>query len=170
MFGTSIRRIGLFFLVIVFFEIFFGRILEIFGFRPDLFLIVIVFWAFVINRHTAPQIAIVLGLIRDFFATGFFGAETLSYFLCAVFISVVSLKLNRQNYWMRGFTCFIFSLLHFWLYALIIFIMDEAKPISRDFWWVSIYHSFYTAVIATWIMRFFERWLYPRQSHISFNT
>lgn len=144
--------------------------LEIFGVRPDLFIIFIVFWSFLIDRRSAPQVAIALGLIRDLFAAGFFGAETFSYFLAACFISVVSLKLNRQNNWMRGLTCFVFSLVHFWIYALTVFIMDENRPVFQDFWWLSVCHSLYTALLATWMIRFFERGLYPKQSHVSFNT
>ena len=168
--GSNTQRAGILALIVVAFEIFFGRSLQIFGVRPDLFLIFIVFWSFAVDRRSAPVVAIILGLIRDIFASGFFGSETFSYFLAGFLVSIISLKIERQNFLMKGTTCFVFSLVHFWSFAVIALGMNEGEGVAGNFWWLSVLHSVYTAVLAVWLIGFFERICYSRHSRISFNT
>ncbi|MBI4970295.1 MAG: rod shape-determining protein MreD [Candidatus Omnitrophica bacterium] len=169
MHGSNTQRAGILALVVIAFEFFFSRSVQLFGIRPDLFLIFIVFWSFAIDRRSALFVAILLGLIRDLFASGFFGAETLGYFLAAGLTFIVSLKIDRQNFLMKGAACFVFSLVHFWVYALVTMALTGGG-ISGNFWWLSILHSLTTAILAAWLIGFFERICYPRSSHISFNT
>ncbi len=70
--GSNTQRAGILAIIVIAFEIFFGRSLQIFGTRPDLFLIFIVFWSFAVDRRSALLVAIVLGLVRDIFASGAF--------------------------------------------------------------------------------------------------
>lgn len=169
--GSNTQRAGILALIVIAFEFFFGRSLQLFGARPDLFLIFIVFWSFAIDRRSAPVVAIVLGLVRDTFASGPFGAETLSYFVAGFLVSLVSLKIDRQNFLMKGATCFVISLVHFWAYALITLSRGDAEAvIPGNFLWLSILHSFFTAVLSAWLIGFFERVCYTRNSRISFNT
>ena len=168
--GSNTQRAGILAIIVIVFEIFFGRFLQLFGARPDLFLIFIVFWSFAVDRRSAPLVAIILGLIHDIFSSGPFGTETLSYFIAGFLVSLVSLKIDRQNFVMKGATCFVISLAHFWSYALITLSMSDSGAITGNFWALSIFHSFYTAVLSAWLIGFFERVCYSRNSRISFNT
>ncbi|GEM_PF-3353462 len=162
--SQTARRIAILSVILIFFEVFLGRVLEFYSVRPDLFLIYIVFWAFVIDRRSAPQIAIVLGLLRDVFSTGFFGAETLSYFIVGLLVSMLSLKVERANFLIHGITCFLFSLAHFWIYAVLILVMNGSSGIPGNFWWITLFDSLYTALMAAWMIGFFERLIYFRTS------
>jgi len=168
--GSNTQRAGILAIIVIAFEIFFGRSLQLLGARPDLFLIFIVFWSFAVDRRSAPLVAIVLGLVHDTFASGAFGAETLSYFIAGFLVSLVSLKIDRQNFVMKGATCFVISLAHFWSYALITLSTGNADATAGNFWRLSIFHSLYTAVLSAWLIGFFERICYTRNSRISFNA
>lgn len=170
MLGTYKQRALVLLAVLIGVELFISKSFEIFSFRPDLFLIFIVFWSFTVNRHTAPQVALALGAVRDLFGAGIFGAEMFSYFLAGCFISMASLKIERQNVWLKGATCFIFSLFHFWIYAVVMsFFSGPGMGMPLHFWAGSFFHSVYTAVLAFWLMGFLEKCFYFRNSRILFN-
>ncbi|MBI4398059.1 MAG: rod shape-determining protein MreD [Candidatus Omnitrophica bacterium] len=164
MLGQKARRAVILSLVLIFFELFFGRVLELGMIRPDLFLIYIVFWSFVIDRRSAPLVALLLGFVRDVFSSGFFGAETFSYFAAACLISMLSLKVERTNILIQGATSFIFALFQFWIYALIVLLCSPSPEFPRNFFWLSFLHSLYTAFLAVWMIGALERCIYFRSS------
>lgn len=167
MFGPHPQRASALFIFIVFFEIFLGRSLEIFSVRPDLFLILIVFWAFCIDRQSTVQIALILGLLRDIFSTGFFGIETISYFLIGCLAALVSLKVSKSSPWMRAVALFIFSLLNLCFFFLLENLFLEEAVASAHFWSSGILYALYTTLLGFWLMGFLERRVYAKAAHLA---
>lgn len=170
MLGSQNERRGALFLLVILFEIFLGARLEFFSVRPDFFLILIVFWAFVIDRRISPQIGLVLGLIRDIFSAGYFGIETLSYFFVGCLISLLSLKVEKQSFWMRGATIFVFSLIHCVVYAFVDQFVVRETALPGSFWLASIAGSLYTALLGCWLIGFLERRLFSQHSRLLYSS
>ena len=170
MLNTYTQRAGFFSFLVILFEVFWGGHLQVFSFRPDLFLILIIFWAFVINQRTVPQVSLVMGLVRDLLSSSFFGVETLTYFAVGCLVSLLSLKIDRQNLWIRGGVSFLFSFAHFFLLAVALSLTDLSRTIPLSFLGYAFFNSLYTALVALWLIPFLERLSFFRISRLGFNA
>lgn len=157
------QRAGFLLLLIVPLEIFLGRHLEVFSMRPDLFIVLIVFWAFVVDRRIILQLALFLGFFRDIFSSGFFGVETLSYFLVGCLILSISLKIEKQSAWIRLAVLFLSSLVYLCIFFLINQLLMEEGRIPSSFWVLGLGSCIYTSVLGYTLMRFLENQIYSKQ-------
>ena len=168
--GSHTRRAFVLLLAVIFFEIFLGRFLEIFSVRPDLFIVFIVFWAFAVDRGSAPEVACVLGLVKDVFSFGTFGVETLSTFFVGCLASITALKVDRDNIWIQGSLSGLFSMACFILYAMLNALLSGGSWIvPASFWGWSLLHSVYTALLAAWFIHYFEYHFVFKNRQLSFH-
>ncbi len=157
MFSSNVKRSGTLLILIVLFEVFLGRFLEFNLIRPDLFLVLIVFWAFCVDRQSAIQISLILGLLRDVFSTGYFGIATLSYFVIGCIISFLSLKLQKHSLLMRSSILFLFSFANLSLLFILETVLMEQKVIASEVWVSFFWSSAYTALLGGLLVSFLEK-------------
>jgi rod shape-determining protein MreD len=85
--------------------------LELFGARPDLILVVVVFFAMHAERHNAVLTAWLLGMLADLMTIERFGLLALSYALVAMTVASVRDFLFRYN----AFSQFVVTAVAAWL-------------------------------------------------------
>ncbi len=157
----SNRRLIFALFVLVWFECSVPSFFQFRTIKPDFFLIFIAFYAFKVERKNVVVIAFILGLIKDLFANSFFGLETISYSLGAMFVKFLSDRLDRDKYVVAVPSLFTFSLVSLACYAAFAFASGVGQVFDLGVLWRIFYVSLYTTVFGLAALPVLEKWVKP---------
>jgi len=153
------RKLMMMLAVLIWFELSIASYFSVYSIRPDFFLIFLVFYAFRINWKPIVPIAFVLGVSKDIFSNSFFGVETASLALGAVFLEFLAVRFDREKRWIQLSTLFSFSLLSAILFFVISALIKPPSILGSWFLTKSLLSSCYTTLAGSAVLPMAERWL-----------
>ncbi|MBI4430489.1 MAG: rod shape-determining protein MreD [Candidatus Omnitrophica bacterium] len=109
---------------------FFGYLIHS-PFRPDLWVVFLVYYHFFYDRHRILLFALVLGITRDILGQGAFGASTFSMVVGALVLIRLGATLNRERFYVQMFSVLCVSL------AVLGFQLCVESAVFKEWIWVS---------------------------------
>lgn len=92
-----------------------GPLLSLHGIQPDLWVLLVLFYAFRVEWKRVVLFAFFIGLVRDFLSTRFFGLETFTLGFSAIVLGFALGKVERDDPLTTSVSAFLFSLLYEWM-------------------------------------------------------
>jgi len=145
-----IRNILLIALALLIQSTFFGK-LDLFGVRPDLALIVMIFLAGESRASELILYGFLIGFLQDVYSPEYLGYNAFSMSLTAFFLDLIKERLTVENYTVRLFTTLVACLLHDAVYLALVTSFETATLVSL-FFRESFPGAIYTAVLAVFIV------------------
>lgn len=121
----SVNRVAMYFLLaaLLVIHVTILNYINIFGFKPDLLLIAVVFLALFFGPGTGLEAGIAAGICKDMLAFDYMGINTLTLGLTGLIIGAMHAKFFKESRFTRVVIVFFFSALsmsiHFFLYCLV---------------------------------------------------
>ena len=125
-----------------------------FDFRPDLVLVVVVYWSLREKPAAGWMVGMTGGLMADLFSAGVLGLHSLSMAATGLLISLSSNPLYRVHLTTRIVMVAVSSLVCGLMYYLLLFIFAQSVPWSsawRDMLWPSIWQTTLISPLWLWL-------------------
>jgi len=132
-------------IICVLLQLFFSRLLDIKGIRPDFLLIVVVWIAYREDRFVGTILGFAIGLLQDIFEPQFFGLSALAKSIAGFIAGRPFYRDLNIKYW-TGVNLGINSFIHDFIYFNIYYLGTDASIFKTTFRYV-IPGSFYTLII-----------------------
>ena len=130
------------------------------GAKPDLFFILLAFYAFFIYPARTPHFAVFLGLVRELFSGSMLGLETIAYGLSGLMLWLFVSKMERENLYNQGAVLFSYSLLNLMILGILTMNLSDTSltfyPTLIKILSVSIYTCFVGPFLFEAIRRFLK--------------
>lgn len=108
---SSLEVLGLA-LITFFLSLYMMPFLAFRGIQPDLWIVLILFYAFRVNWKRVPAFAMAVGCLRDLLSVRVFGVEIFALGVSALLLSYVVGKIERELAWILLASAFLFSLFY----------------------------------------------------------
>ncbi|MFC1807821.1 rod shape-determining protein MreD [Candidatus Omnitrophota bacterium] len=122
--------------------------ISVMGVKPDLLIILVIFFALSFSSHQAKRLAIVIGLLKDVTSASLLGSYTLSFLILAMIISYHQNKFFRE----RISTQMMIAFISYFFVGVVIFLLNsfssKSFPAHYSFLSLIVRGSAYTAVIS----------------------
>ena len=128
---------------------------RVFGVKPDLILISVVFAAISLDFKWAVSLSIFAGILKDAFSFGPFSISVISFPLCSLFIARISKEIPTDNNVVRAIIIFVSVVFNNILTRLIFLCSGKYVPASV-FLRVTFIESLYTAFTAFIILKIYQ--------------
>jgi len=129
------------------------------GARPDLFFILLVFYALFIRPNKTFPFAVFLGVIREFFSGTLLGLQTIAFGFSGILLWLMVLKMERENLVNQGAILFVTSSLNLLILGLLeISLKKMSLPFNQIL--IQIFAvTVYTCLIAPFLFALIRRLL-----------
>ena len=155
------RRLILVLLGLVWLELSLLPFFSVWGVKPDLFFVFLVFYAFRINWKRVIGLALILGLAKDFLTHSFFGLEAASHTAGAVLLQFLAVRFDRDKRWVQLAGLFSFSWFTLMVYSVMAWIVQAPYQFGSDMAKKSFLIATYTTLAGLVLFDVLERWLKP---------
>lgn len=118
----------------------------LFGVKPDLLLICVIYFGFYFEKKTSIKIAILAGAFKDITTTALLGSNVFAFCLCALFLA----HFGNHFYKNRVPTRILLGSLLYCAAGFVVFIINYAKDIyicAPVYFWVIFKTSLYTGCV-----------------------
>ena len=129
--------------------------------KPELFFILLAFYAFRIHWKFVVPLAFFVGFLQDLITNSFFGLETASYVAGATALRFFAMRFDRDKRWIQLGGLFSFSWLTLLLYSLLTFLVRGPYPFGEWFLIRTFFISIYTTGVGFFLMPLLDEWLRP---------
>ncbi len=150
------KLILLVFLVFFLSLYFTAPVLSIRGIQPDLWVLLLLFYAFRVDWKKAPLFAFTLGLLKDFLSIRFFGLETFTLGAAAILLSFVLGKVERDDPLNFVVSAFLFSLLYEWMLCAGFALTSGSYALLPYFFARSFWTAVYTVAVFPFAFLIFQ--------------
>ena len=133
-------------MAIFFIENFLFKKMNIYGSRPELLLVITVFFGFYFGTAYGAEIGFLSGLLKDIFSVTFFGVNILLFILVGILAGSFRNKLAKESIIAQ----ILFSIFAVYLLAMAhFFCLDELvrSDLGGEFWLLTFFKAIYTAVL-----------------------
>ena len=145
---VSKGKLGLLVFLVFFLSLYIvAPVLSIRGIQPDLWVLLLLFYAFRVNWKKMPFFAFFIGLLKDFLSTRFFGLETFSLGILAILLSYVMGKVEREDPVTFVVSAFLFSLFYEWMLCAGFVITSGSYTLLPYFFLRSFWSAVYTVAV-----------------------
>lgn len=158
-----VKKIVLLILVIIAFvllELNYPRFLTLFGIRPDLFVIFVIFFSLRLRKKYAILFSGSLGFIKDIFSFAKFGTTTISFVICSLVIDKIKSSIYQDEYERLLQLVMVFSIC---LLNSVLFYFINIKAISaelsffKSLFFIMLPEALYTTAISPLIFHIFKK-------------
>ena len=163
MFRLSTGKLALLFFLTFFLTVYFVPFLNLGGMAPDLWNLLILFYAFRVDWKKVSMLALAAGWMKDLISLRFFGIEIFSLGILSLLLNYAVSKLEREDPLIGILCVFLFCLLDEWLsVGSVLFLKGQAAfclPLfTRGFW-----SAVYTLAVYPLVFMFFSYLGEPRR-------
>lgn len=81
--------------------------ISLFGIKPDLLLVIVIFFSLSLSKENSLKIAIIAGLIKDINSSVILGSYTISFLLIALFLNYHQNKFYKERVSTQALICFL---------------------------------------------------------------
>lgn len=120
---------------------------SVFGVKPDLLFVLVVFYSIFIYPNRTPHFAVLVGLLSELFSGTLFGFETVSYGVSGFMLWFLVSKIDRDHISNQGLLLFLFSFFNLLLLSLLNLSLRETSFTFQDALLRNLGTSLYTTVI-----------------------
>lgn len=123
---------------------------KIFGAKPDLILMMVIFFALFLGARTGLEIGVVAGLLRDIFAFDLFGVNTVTLAISGLLIGMLNTKFFKESTLTQVILVFSFTIFSMLLHYALSSVLSRYSNIRIFDYFISsiIPNSIYTALLA----------------------
>lgn len=126
------------------------------GIRPDLFIILVVFFSLKVDTRQASLFNFLFGITKDFFSAGPLGLNALLFIICGFLISLIKDRIFKEHPFTQAVITFSTSLLYGIGYVFILSLSSYTVSISGVGWRTAV-AALYTALIAPFAYRLLRK-------------
>ncbi len=153
------KRVILILLGLVWVELTILPAVAIYGIKPNLFFVFLVFYAFHVNYRSLVVLALLFGLVKDVYTNTLFGMETASYVISAALLEFVVLRLEREKTWIQWMSLFVFSWASVLIFSLLAVVIHKPYGVSVKVLRDSFFVALYTLFLGFAIFPLLSRWI-----------
>ena len=155
---NKINRFSIYSALIVAFmaQLLFLDYVKIGGAKPDLFVMLVVFFSIFFGPVLGIEAGLVSGLFKDIYSLDIFGVNTLTLSLTGFIAGVVSPKFFRESKFTQAMLVFAFSILSMIVHYYALSIMSKTVNVGLAEYLFSLFipSSLYTSVLSVFIFPF----------------
>ena len=133
--------------IIFFIDLFIFERFRIFGVKPELLLIAVLFFGFNFGIARGIEVGVVSGILRDIFSVGYFGISIISFSLAGFIAGCLKDKLFKESFIIQfvasGISVYFISGIYF-LYIKEVLYLGQ----NVEFWEICFFKAFYTGFVA----------------------
>lgn len=142
------RKIVLLFFLVFFLSLYVVTpVVNVRGIGPDLWVLLLLFYAFRIDWKRSPLFAFSIGLLKDLLSAHFFGLETFALGASAILLSYVLGKVERDDPLIFTVSAFLFTLVYEWIVCAGFALTSDAVPLLPYFLARSFWSAVYTVAV-----------------------
>ncbi len=156
MLRLSSRKLIILVLVVFFLSLYAIPFFKIREIQPDLWILLVLFYAFRVDYKRAPLFSLGIGLLKDILSTRFFGLEIFSLGMVTILLSYVLGKIERDEPVNLIVSAVVYSLLYEMLACAGFVFLNGSYDLLPEFLARSCWRSFYTVVSFPLAFPFFE--------------
>lgn len=131
--------------------------LRLFGIKPDLVLILVIFYAFLSSQREGAFWGFVAGLFKDVATGGYFGLNALNHLLAGYLAGVLQTVLYKDNPFVVTFAALLVCLFQGLLYYLLLFYLGIFVSPGVALLKITFFGAGYNALVALLLYRWFFR-------------
>ena len=120
---------------------------NIFGAKPDILFMLVVYFALYVSREDAIKAAILGGLFKDITSTALFGSNAAGFCLCALFLSRFGNHFYKQKISAQVLLCGVL----YYFTILVVFGINHTKIVNINFSvysWIILKGAVYTGLVS----------------------
>ncbi|NQT94871.1 MAG: rod shape-determining protein MreD [Candidatus Omnitrophica bacterium] len=133
--------------------------IEFFGIKPDLLLVLVIFFALNSFKQESIKIALISGLIKDISSSSVLGSYTLAFFIIAFFLNFHQTKFYRERISTQGLVAFVSYIAMSFIVLLINLIAYKSALSYYMFLSIAFKGAVYTAIIAPGVFFILSKFL-----------
>lgn len=159
---VNILFLALVILLTAFLQVTFADALKIWKIKPDLLLIVVIFFAFNGGTRLGIKAGLLAGLLKDAFTSGPMACWSVTFALVGFFVGYYKNRLYRDSLYTQVFialACFLASYLFYYSFA---DVFNKMPPFGESLFCLIIPASIYTAIFTPIIFIILDK-VWPRK-------